>query len=307
MTRPHAVSRRRCVMALGAAGLDCGAATGAPPLRLVYPRLSERPTQAYGYRLLQLALEHCGQPYELEVSRDPVSAQRALAMLEDGHCDVLDGGASPETVRAFLTVPFPLDFGLSGIRLCLIHRNARSRMDAIDSLAGLRRLRLGQGPRWIDVDILRAAGLRVDEAQFESLFPMLERQRFDALPLGLEEAHDHLRRFQRLAPSVEVYEHLAIRYRFARVFHVTPRRPELVAALLNGLQRAHAQGQMLAVLRSLPAVAAYLDGQRQPPRRIVDLPNPWWTGVLNQMPTSLFWRFTAEGRLAAPTLPSAQR
>lgn len=293
-------------MVASAAGLGGGAAAGAPPLRLVYPRLSERPTEAYGYRLLQLALDHCGQPYELKVTRDPVSAQRALAMLEGGQCDVLDGGASPETVRAFLTVPFPLDFGLSGMRLCLIHRNTRTRMDDIDSLAGLRTLRLGQGPRWIDVDILRAAGLRVDEAQFESLFPMLERRRFDALPLGLEEAHDHLRRFQGASPSLEVYEDLAIRYRFARVFHVTPRRPELIAALLTGLQRAHAQGQVLAVLRSLPALAAYLDGHRQPPSRVVDIPNPWWTGVLNQMPASLFWRFTAEGRLAAPTPPRAQ-
>lgn len=280
--RPR-TSRRRV---LGAAGLVLSGTVvaSAAPLRVVYPRLAERPVDAYGYRLLELALQRSEEPFELHRTQAPLSSRRAREELAAGRVHVLDGGISREAEAHFDILPFALDMGLSGVRLLLARQDRLPALTRVRTLEDLKSFRFGQGDEWVDTRILRAAGLRVDTSQFLNLFRMLEAGRFDLYPLGVEEIHAALRQHRALAPSVEVVPDLALHYPLARMFMLTPGQVRLRAALERGLLRAHAEGSVLQVLQQQPGLSALLGPGGQQPGRIVRLPNPELPEVYRKVP-----------------------
>ncbi|MBH9576671.1 hypothetical protein [Inhella proteolytica] len=255
-------------------------------LEVVYPRLAERPVDAYGYRLLELALQRSGEPFQLRLTDAPLSSRRAREELAAGRVQVLDGGISREAEAAFDLVPFALDLGLSGLRQLLARRSLLPVLAEVRTLQDLKALRFGQGDEWVDTRILRAAGLRVDTSQFLNLFRMLEAGRFDLYPLGVEEIHAALRQHQALAPSAVLVPGLALHYPLARKFMVTRGHTRLREALLRGLQQAHAEGAVLAVLQLQAGLAPLLGPRAQVPERIVRLPNPELPAVYRQVPAS---------------------
>lgn len=60
-------------------------------------------------------------------------------------------------------------------RLLLVRRDRINRLRAVRQHEALRKLSFGQGLDWVDTDILRVAGLKVQEAEFLFLFRMLDR------------------------------------------------------------------------------------------------------------------------------------
>lgn len=271
--------QRRLALALGPSAWAAGAGAEEPLLDLVYPRLPERPPEAYGYRLLEIALARSGVPHRVRVDGAAVSAQRARVELAAGRVQVLDSGTSPTAERDFDLVPFPLDLGLSGCRLLLARRDTLPALAQVRTLDELKRFRIGQGAGWIDTDILRAAGFQVETGQFVALFRMLQARRFDLYPLGADEARAMLSRYQGEAPDVVLVDGLALHYPFARVYLLTKGQARLRAALLLGLQRAFADGSLLRVLAEQPGLGPLVSGQRQLPARLLPVPNPWTTEV----------------------------
>ncbi len=272
--------RRRDGLALGwGAAAPAAWASDDGPLELVYPRLPERPPEAYGYRLLELALTRAGVPHRVRMGGDWVSAQRARVELAAGRVQVLDSGTSPTAERDFDLVPFPLDLGLSGCRLLLARRESLPALAQVRHLDELKRFRIGQGAGWIDTDILRAAGFQVETGQFVPLFRMLQAKRFDLYPLGADEALAMLTRYQSEAPDVVLVDGLALHYPFARVYMLTRGQARLRAALLLGLQRAFADGSLLRVLATQAGLGPVVTGQQALPARILPVPNPWATEV----------------------------
>lgn len=263
---------------------------GPAPIEVVYPRMPERPVEAYPFKLLQAALEASGRPHVLRLTEGELPSMRAYRELTRGHFNVMDTGAAPGMTEGARVLPFPLDLGLSGHRLMLVRRDSLPRLRAVRTLAELRTLRFGQGPDWVDGYILRAARLQVVEAEFLALFRMLEAGRFDALPLGADEAEMLLARFQPLAPSVVVLPDWYLRYRFARVFVVRENQPEVFDALQEGLARLFADGRAQAILARDPRLGPLLAGRRRLPARVFDIPNPQWSAVYQTIPEALFFK-----------------
>jgi hypothetical protein len=282
---------RRQLLLLGAAwGPAAATATReSPPLEAVYPRMPERPTDGYAYRLLQLALEASGRPFTLSLTPQDWPSLRAFKSLESGEFNVMDAGAAPRLARLARVLPFPLDLGLSGYRLLLVRRDRVAKLQAVRSPADLRQLRVGQGPDWVDNYILRGAGLQVQEAEFLALFRMLEAGRFDAFPLGADEAETLLTRFQHLAPSAVVFDGWCLHYRFARVLVVSRTQPALFDALHEGLARIYGDGRAQAVLAQDARLGPLITGQRHLPARVLPLRNPEWSREYQAIPESLFF------------------
>src|SRR5579871_1211910 len=66
--------------------------TGGTPRVVVYPRMLERPANAYGYQVLDLALQRSGLNYELRLGEELISARAAWVSLDAGQSSVIDNG-----------------------------------------------------------------------------------------------------------------------------------------------------------------------------------------------------------------------
>lgn len=270
----------------------CSALAWAVPLKVVYPRISERSTDSYGYKVLALALDKSGIDYQLSLSNETMNQERARRELEAGRVSAFDTGTSPEMEQRFDAVYFPIDLGLSGYRLMIVPARQEARWRSARRLADLRGLVAGQGPGWADIRILEQAGFSVVTGPFESLFKMVNAGRFDFLPLGAEETDFLLQRYSEAAPDCVVARDIALHYPFARLIFVTRGNAALHHAIAAGLERAYRDGSLFALLKQDTAFRAVFDTVHLERRTIIELPNPNLTERFRAMPEQYFYHFT---------------
>ncbi|SFV01492.1 substrate-binding periplasmic protein [Pseudoduganella namucuonensis] len=252
-------------------------------LNVVYPRIDERPPDDYGYKVLELALAKSGVPHALSMSKVKMNQERARLLLERGEISVLDAGVSADFEARYDPVYFPLDRGLSGYRLLLIHKERAPDFARIRTLGQLAEMTAGQGPGWADIKILSAAGIGVKTAEFASLFRMVNAKRIDFYPLGADEILPLLERYRAQAPDVVVEPHLALHYPFARLFFVRKGDQELRDAIHAGLRKAFADGSLQKLL---DLDIRLRDNLRE--RTIIQLDNPNLSNAFRQIPREYF-------------------
>ena len=136
------------------------------------------------------------------------------------------------------------------MRQLIVRASERPRFAAISSAAQLRALTAGQGRGWIDVDILRHNGYRVDDsANLDSLLIMLINKRFDYVPMSAIEAKSLLDRHPAVARQLTVAPALALEYPLPIVFYVSGKQPALAERLTRGLTLARQDGSLERMLR----------------------------------------------------------
>jgi hypothetical protein len=82
--------------------------------------------------------------------------------------------------RGMAYVPFPVDLGIVGYRVCFCSPEVAEKVAGVVTLKELRTFSHGQGSGWSDVGILRHNGFKVIEIpNYESLFRMVAADRFD--------------------------------------------------------------------------------------------------------------------------------
>lgn len=206
---------------------------------------------AYRIALLRLALEETRDSdgaYVLQGLREEVSQARGLRMLADGEVDVAFLPTDRQRERRFRPVRIPILRGLLGYRVLLIRRGTQERFDAISSLGDLAKLRAGFGSQWADLAILKFNGLPVDaESNYETLFRMLARGRFDYFPRGVNEAWHELDSHPDLQGQITVDAHLALYYPYPVYFFVNQEDFALADRLRRGLAAALKDGSFKAL------------------------------------------------------------
>lgn len=290
----HPVCTRRALLHLAGAGLalcSLRTARAQSPLAVTYPNLNGNSVDNLGYRMLELALSHSGRPYALTMHPMSVNDERARAMLRSGELSVVDFGSGAEFENAFSAVYFPIDRGLLGYRISLIHQNLKRDFAAVRTLPDLRRFRAGQGLGWSNNVIMQTAGIPVVIGPtLKSLFPMLEAKRFDYLPLGLNEVYGFANQYRRTAPSMAVDEHLLLVYRFARMFYVRTGNEALREALLHGLQQAFADGSFQKLLNNDPSVRRAVLRAKLAQRTTITIDNPLLTPAFLKIPDAYYFK-----------------
>lgn len=258
-------------------------------LNVVYPAIEERAGDSYGYKMLKLALDKSGIPYQLSVSPGKMNQERARKALEDGTISIFDTGTSREFEQRFQAVYFPIDRGLSGYRLFIISQKLAPQFAAVKTLADLRKRSAGQGPGWADTRILQRAGIAVMTAEFASLFRMVDLMRFDFYPLGVEEIYGLFERFQPVMPNSMIEPTLALHYPFGRLFFVRKGNKVLHDAVQAGLEKAFADGSLQALLEAdeLFKSVARADLAH---RTIIELSNPYLSEQFRSMPAHYFYK-----------------
>ncbi len=275
--------------ALLSLGQQRPAAAQGSPMRVVYPNLDGLGPQAFGYRALQLALEKSGQAFQLMLGPGETNHARARKQLDSGGIDVVDFGTSPAFEQQYQALYFPVDRGLNGWRLFVIRASRASAFAAVTDLAGLRRLRAGQGSDWSDAALLEAAGLPVMRATtLNTLFRMLAAGRFDYLPLGLNEVYGLLEHAGSDARDCVVEPRLVLVYPFERLFFVRRGNEALRAVLQAGLTRAFEDGSFNALFAADPSNQTAMARAKLAERRALRIDNPTLSRAAREIPARYF-------------------
>lgn len=224
--------------------------------------------------LLQSTEEKYG-PYTLELSYDNMTPMRAHAKLKHGHdldlhtAPVLDWTAAEDS--ALMVQPNILQ-NLLGYRR-LIVRSGEDRINADNFVSLAKTLRVGQGAGWPDAEVYTHNNLPVTIGpNYENLFPMLTRNRFDYLPLGISESDQAL--INRKASGLfKQVDNLVLSYPMPVYIMVSKARPKLFERFQYGMDQAIANGSYKQLFDLY--FAHVVNALNTPATTVIQLDSPW--------------------------------
>jgi len=209
-------------------------------------------------------------PYENEID---VSNARILNDIKSGELDVMWSMTTQELEQDYQALYIPLFKGLLGMRLAIVKKQNETLFSKVKNLNDLRQFVAGQGKTWPDTKILEANNLTVAKTlKYPNLFYMLEGERFDYFPRGINEPWDEIKRHQSLNLVVE--PNILLRYRAPLYFFVNKQNHQLKKALETALNDMLIDGQFDLLFFEDSQVQAALSKASLKNRIIINLDNP---------------------------------
>lgn len=170
-------------------------------------------------------------------------------------------------------VPFPIDLGVLGYRVCFVGSARAQALAGVHTLSQLQQFTQGVGTGWRDADILRYNGFRVQEVDnYESLFRLVARGRIDLFCRGANEILNEWKNHRPGLPGLTVDSHVALFYPLIHSLYSHATYSKERERLLRGLQLAWKDGSLQRLWRhhfQPSLVFARLDS-----RQIFRLTNP---------------------------------
>lgn len=147
-------------------------------------------------------------------------------------------------------IPFPVDLGLVGYRVCFVSPQARKAVRQVKTLADLRRFTIGQGVGWTDTRILRHNGIKVSEvSNYANLFRMVASNRVDLFCRGINEVLAEMLSFGK-DTELLLDDHLLLVYPLPRFYYLSLHNTQARERIALGLERAWKTGELQALWQS---------------------------------------------------------
>jgi hypothetical protein len=258
---------------------------------IVYPRPSNLTDLRadYAKAVLALAMSEAHADYTIRMTHDVMERQRALRELAAGETINLHWTSMGEQDEANLRpIYVPIHRGLIGYRVLIIRKDRQREFDGIRTLDQLKPLIGGQGFGWVDVGILRHAGLHIDTSTYDTLFEMAEAGRIDYYPRGVAEAYAELEERAKTDPDLTVERHLLLAYRSDFLFYTNKRNERLAQAIERGLQAAYADGSFLRLFNTHPYIQQALLRADLAKRTVIPIENPYLSEADRAIPAA-YW------------------
>lgn len=271
----------RCCQLLVLVALWLAGASQGAVMRYIHPppEHAQDHRMDYYWQVLEAALRATQArwgAYELRPSTQEMNPDRAQKLLSKSQeITVLARATSAERESMLRPLRVPVDKGLTGYRMFLIQQSQQERLRAVQTVADLQGFRIGQKTQWVDVEILRHAGLQVEESlDYASLFRMLPAGRFDLLSRGVNEILLEWQTHREFNLELAIERHLLLYYPLPRYFFFAP-SPEgerLARRVEQGLEALRRSGEFerlyLAYKREV------LNGLELRGRRLLRIDNP---------------------------------
>lgn len=169
-------------------------------------------------------------------------------------------------------IPFPLELGIIGYRVCFVNPRVKDEIQQVNSLGELRKFTMGQGAGWADIKILRHNGFHVAEvSNYNSLFKMVAGGRFDLLCRGVNELMKEYEQYKHIG-KLTYDESFALVYRLPRFFYLNKNNTLLRQRLEEGIKIAYADGSLLELWHQHNLQS--IQFTRLPERKMFYLDNP---------------------------------
>lgn len=257
------------------------AAEKTPPMTVIHGDLPPdiAPKNAYRAALYTLLLEATRPEfgdYQLRSYFEAEAAHRKALLLNSG-VQLNIHFASPGTpVAAANVIQIPVDIqrGLLGYRVCLTTAQNSVPWAAVLDLKTLGSVRIGQVDSWPDFDIYKFNRLNLlGTPNFDGLFAMLSANRFDCLPLGVDEVSALYREKKVKYANLRIEETLLLYYEFPTYIYVSAKRPDIAKRLSRGFEIIQKNGQFDKLYEQY--IAQDLAALNLPARRIICLKSPY--------------------------------
>jgi len=231
----------------------------------------------YRIKLLDLALNSGTQNNDsviLTPKFTDVTQARGLLLLEEEKIDVVFLATNDDREQRFLAVKIPILRGILGYRVFLIHKDGSFKFSQVNRLSELKqKFTAGFGSQWGDMAILKHNQLSVEGVpQYETLFKMLNSQRFDYFPRGINEAWVEVASKGKTYPNIIVEQNLGLYYEFPIYFFVNKSNDALARRIEEGLQRMLMDGTFKKLF--LDYHQDIIDQAKLKQRRLFFLENP---------------------------------
>lgn len=235
----------------------------------------------YQVALLKLALEKTSDEYGdfRLISGGAMNNSRALESLKNGSREnyFLKLSFSNDYPSYMTYVPFPIDLGVVGNRICFISPDAKKMLPQKPNLQDLLKLTHVQGKYWIDTEVLKHAGFVVKEvSDYEGKFRMVASNRFDLFCRGINEIYKESEKFTYI-PNLDYDKTFMLVYPLPRFFYTHKKNKIAIERVTKGLSLAYEDGSLMKlwnVAYKKSVDAAYIEG-----RTIIFLENPKVKGI----------------------------
>ena len=237
---------------------------------------------AYETSFVQLVLDasspHFG-PYKFSVyANERMPIDRGIRAIEKGtlvnfFTNPLSTALEPDG-RKIEIIPIPVMKGLLGYRALVVREENIEKFSKIQSTNDLTSLKAGQVVHWTDIAIYESNHLDVvTGTSIKVLFSMLDRGRFDHIPLGVTEVDQLVNEMKNDHPELSILPNTYLYYPFPVYIQVCSCAPELIERIKMGLDIAGKNGKLEALFNE--HFGSTLAKIHSPNARIIKLNNPY--------------------------------
>ncbi|HEY7771711.1 MAG TPA: transporter substrate-binding domain-containing protein, partial [Marinagarivorans sp.] len=228
--------------------------------------------------LLSAALERGGKHHPVYPYGDTETLPMSTRIngVKNGELDIFFALSTPEYEEQFIPVYIPIYRGMMGMRLAIVKNENSDIFKNIKNIEDLRQLKAGQGKFWADSNILEYNAIPlVRELKYKNLFRMLEADRFDYFPRGIQEPWSEVKQHEALNLTVD--RHVMLWYRAPFYYFVPRSKPELAAHITEQLEAMIDDGSYSALFDREPYIQAALQEANIEQRTIIRIKNPFLT------------------------------
>lgn len=274
MNRPGLLGIKYLLIAI--IGLLWTLAVCAEKLTIVHPHNSRPKDQPhYQIELLKLALSKAGAEFEMKMTPVKMLQGRALLQLANQQdINVAWAMTSKEREQDLLPIRIPIDKGLLGWRIFLIHQDKQADFSKVQTMAQLKSYVGVQGHDWPDTLILRANGFTtITQTTFHVMYSMLRSGQIDYFPRSINEIDLDLK--APAAAKLIIESDIALHYPAAQYFFVNRNNKALAEVIERGLRVAMKDGSFDKLFDQYHGEAIRRSNLKK--RKIFHLTNPLLT------------------------------
>ena len=255
-----------------------GGSAGHAQTQIIYPAPESVNDVRYNdlIEILNTALEKTRDksgPYTTAPSAHIMNEARQQKTIEDGTgiINIFWSSTSEDKEKRLLPVRIPLRKGLLGYRIALISKDKQALIDKVHTLDDLRKVRVGQGFGWGDVEIYKANGIPVLTAQYDKIFHITAKGRFDLFPRGIAEVVSEYEANSPSLPDLAIENGLLIYYPWPYYFFFNRNDKALAERIEAGLRTMIKDGSFEAIFYKYNKAA--IERANLKNRRIIRLEN----------------------------------
>lgn len=254
-------------------------ARAADTVKLLHPILALDKRAAHKDEVLLRALELTEEEYgafTVESVHVDMTTERAFSSLKTGELiNVFIAPSSPEWKKKTIEIKVPIRQGLLSYRLLLVNKVDLPKFKAVKTFSELKKLTAGLQNGWVTSEIFEHLGMSsVKGHNFEGLFLMLDKHRFNYIPRAIYEIYDELNSRKDQINNVVIEPTLALYLPMATYVYVSSNEPVLAKRIEHGLKELVATGEMESIL--FKYYAKEIEQANIKSRHIIEIDNPFF-------------------------------
>lgn len=231
-------------------------------------------------RALEVTEEEYG-PFEIGMVSKPMpNAHLHKAVLEGETFNTIIVLANDMWDETTIGIKVPVRLGLLSYRLLLVNKSNLESFEQVKKIAELRNFYAGLVRGWQTTKVFGFLKLNVKVVgNFEGIYLMLDKNRFDYIPRGIYEIYDELNSRKGRYKNVVVEPNIALKIPTISRVYVSPKHPRIAKRLDAGLHKIIASGELKEILFKFYEK----DIQRADisNRRVISIENPYYDKTEN--------------------------